>query len=66
YKYDKKVTGLTEKQFEDLKNPPLGYFSHFSNKAGVKVLTVDWEARFGDNKHTYTVVKDYMKKLWVR
>jgi len=63
YEYQNRKSGLTEGQFEKMQNPNLGYFSFLSDRAGVRILTVDRRAKWGTKEHPYEVVKSYMDKI---
>jgi hypothetical protein len=57
-------SGLTEKQFsKDLKEPPLGFFSHISDLQGLKVEVVDKDASLDDSKYPKTVIDKAIDKL---
>jgi hypothetical protein len=61
---------LTEKQFsqflKDLKEPPLGFFSHISDLQGLKVEIVDTDASLDDPKYPKNVIDKAIDKLMPR
>ena len=47
----KSATGLTPIQFQKLKNPPIGYWDHISDRGGIKVVVVDCGAPADSPEH---------------
>lgn len=59
----KLVTGLTSEQFQKLKNPPLGYFDHVSDRGGIKVVFVDSFASSDSPEHPRNKLEKELKNL---
>lgn len=59
----KKYCGLTKKMVDDLKEPPIGFFTQLSDRAGVKVIVVDRNASLGSSDHLKNILKKEIKLL---
>jgi len=57
------MSGLTQRQYELLKEPPIGYFDYLSDRAGIKVSQVDRDASLTSQDHPKNVVKKELEKI---
>ncbi|HHT9113381.1 MAG TPA: hypothetical protein ACFYD0_08670 [Candidatus Wunengus sp. YC65] len=55
-------SGLSEKQFNTLKNPRIDCPSHFSDFAGKHIAYIDWSARETDTNHPSIVLRKELEK----
>lgn len=59
-------SGLTEKRFSELKDPPYWLFSHISDLQGLKVEVVDKDVSLDDSKYPKNVTEKAIDKLMPR
>jgi len=56
-------SGLTERRFSELRDPPIGFFSHISDLQGLKVEVVDKDASLSGDKYPKNVIDKAINKL---
>lgn len=57
------MSGLTQRQYDLLTEPPIGNFDYLSDRAGIKVSQVDRNANLTSSYHPKNVVKNELKKI---
>lgn len=60
---DQDETGLTTRQMETLKDPKIGFFNSFSDRAGVKVLIVDRNAEMNSSLNPKIAILNEIDRL---
>jgi hypothetical protein len=56
-------TGLTQAQFNNLKEPLIGYFRQLSDRHGINVIEVDCNVELASEKHPKNKIDAELKKL---
>ncbi|MDD3291358.1 MAG: tetratricopeptide repeat protein [Methanocellales archaeon] len=59
----KSATGMTQDRFNQLKNPPICYFDHLSNRKGIKAIEVDQNAPLDSPDHPKNKVGKELDKI---
>ncbi len=59
----RRKTNLTKNQFERLSEPPIGFFSEFSDRHGINLILIDCHATLESEEHPKEKIKTEIKKM---